>query len=167
VREPVELAAIVAMLLERYNTRAEERGVSLAISGGEDDPVVWGDPGRLLQAASNLVENALRVTPAGASVELELKHGALAVSDRGPGLSQEEMQRAFERFYLHRRHRDATHDGSGLGLAIVSELMSAMGGTARAQARQGGGVRFTLTLDPVGASNERGERQSADPAAAR
>lgn len=111
--------------------------------------LVWGDPGRLLQAASNLVENALRVTPQGSSVEIELAAGSLAVSDRGPGLSPEERARAFERFYLHRRHREALHDGAGLGLAIVSELVSAMGGEARAEARAGGGTRFTLLLELV------------------
>jgi two-component system sensor histidine kinase BaeS len=150
VREPVALAAIAATLLERFQARGRELGVELAVAGAESEPLVWGDPGRLLQAASNLVENALRVTPAGSTVELELAPGTLAVSDRGPGLSAEELRRAFERFYLHRRHRTAEHDGSGLGLAIVRELMHAMGGQARAEVRAGGGARFSLLLDPVG-----------------
>jgi two-component system OmpR family sensor kinase len=152
VREQVSLAATAATLLERYQTRGQELGVTVLAHGIESDPVVWGDSGRLLQAASNLLENALRVTPAGAAVEIELAEGELAVSDGGPGLSSEETERAFERFYLHRRHRDAGHDGAGLGLAIVSELMHAMGGEAQADRRAGGGMRFRLRLEPVGVS---------------
>ncbi len=149
VREPVDLGALAETLLERYGARGRERGVELEILGADSAPLVWADPGRLLQAASNLVENALRVTPPGSSVEIELAAGTLAVVDRGPGLSEQELERAFERFYLHRRHRDAQHDGAGLGLAIVGELLIAMGGEARAQARPGGGARFTLALAPV------------------
>lgn len=148
VREPVSLAAVAETLVERHGARGRERGVQLIVrSSGE--PVVWADHGRLLQAASNLLENALRVTAPGSDVEIELAEGMLAVSDRGPGLSPEELQRAFERFYLHRRHREAHHDGAGLGLAIVGELMSAMGGSALAESRPGGGVRFTLLLEPA------------------
>ncbi len=128
--------------------------MSLLIVAHDADAKVWGDPGRLLQAASNLVENAIRVTPADSAVEIELARGAFAVSDRGPGLPPQDIQRAFERFYLHRRHRDAHHDGAGLGLAIVSELMHAMGGEARAEARQGGGMRFTLLLETVDDTDE-------------
>ena len=124
--------------------------MELIATGAQDAPRVWADPGRLLQAASNLTENALRVSPSGSTVEIELGIGVLALSDRGPGLSPEERERAFERFYLHRRHRDARHDGAGLGLAIVGELVSAMGGAAQAQARPGGGARFLLRLEPVG-----------------
>jgi two-component system, OmpR family, sensor kinase len=160
VREPVKLASIAATLLERYETRARELGVALLVDHLQADPVVWGDPGRLLQAASNLVENALRVSPSGSAVELELRAGALAVSDRGPGLAPEELDRAFERFYLHRRHSDPRHDGAGLGLAIVSELMSAMSGKARAEPRDGGGTRFVLTLEPFS-----GGARSADEGA--
>ena len=149
VREPVDLEGIAATLLERYSSRSQELGVSLVLEPGGQAGQVWGDPGRLLQAASNLVENALRISPRESAVELELARGMLAVSDRGPGLSPEERGRAFERFYLHRRHREGRHDGAGLGLAIVSELMRAMGGEARAEERPGGGSRFALFLEPV------------------
>ncbi len=151
-REPVELAAIAATLLKHYEARCQELGVALLVLGADAGAVVWGDPGRLLQAASNLVENALRVSPSGSAVELELTAATLAICDRGPGLSPEELDRAFERFYLHRRHRDARHDGAGLGLAIVSELMLAMGGEARAEKRPGGGTRFVLSLRPCSLS---------------
>jgi two-component system sensor histidine kinase BaeS len=149
VRQPVELSSIAEMLIERYGARGLERGVQLICRGQEAAAVVWADPGRLLQAASNLVENALRVSPPESAVEVELAVGMLAVSDRGPGLTPEERGRAFERFYLHRRHRDAQHEGAGLGLAIVGELLVAMGGEAQAQSRPGGGTRFVLRLQPA------------------
>ncbi len=154
VREPVALVALAETLIERYRSRGGERGVELRCRGLESAPVVWGDPGRVLQAASNLLENALRVSPPGSTVEVELAPGMLAISDSGPGLEPEERRRAFERFYLHRRSRDAQHDGAGLGLAIVGELTSAMGGEAQVEPRAGGGTRFMLRLQPVGAATD-------------
>jgi signal transduction histidine kinase len=61
--------------------------------------------------------------------------GRIVVADTGPGLAPEDLPRAFERFYLHDRYRSERADGSGLGLAIVKELVVAMGGTSRPQAR--------------------------------
>ena len=89
---------------------------------------------RLLQAISNLIENALRLTPAGGSVTRARRSpGRIAVRDTGPGLAAEDLPRAFERFYLYDRYRSERAVGSGLGLAIVKELVRAMGG-------DGGGV---------------------------
>ena len=146
LREPVDLTASALTLQERHAARARELGVELLVRGAASPTAVLGDRERLLQAGSNLIENALRVTARGSAVELEVSAGVLAISDRGPGLDAQERARAFERFYLHRRHRDARHGGAGLGLAIVAELMRAMGGEARVDARAGGGSRFELRL---------------------
>ena len=88
-----------------------------------------GDHDRILQAVSNLIENALRVTPSGGSVAVRAGAGQITVRDTGPGLDPEDIPRAFERFYLYGRYRSERPVGSGLGLAIVRELISAMGGT--------------------------------------
>ena len=104
-----------------------------------------GDHDRLLQAVSNLVENALRVTPRGGRVEILAGPGRLEVRDTGPGLSAEDRARAFERLHLHRRYAERA-GGSGLGLAIVAELVAAMGGRARAGPAPGGGTAFVLEL---------------------
>ncbi len=146
VRERVELGSVARTLLERHAVRARELGLELLVAGDEAPRYVWADRDRLIQAASNLLENALRVSPRGSCVQLEVAATALVVCDRGPGLTENERRRAFERFYLHRLHRDARHGGAGLGLAIVAELMNAMEGEARVEARQGGGACFQLRL---------------------
>ena len=88
-----------------------------------------GDEGRLLQATSNLVENALRLTPSGGSVTVSAPPGRdHRVATPGPGLAAEDLPRAFDRFYLYDRYRSERAVGSGLGLAIVAELAAAMGG---------------------------------------
>jgi two-component system OmpR family sensor kinase len=144
-REPVDLGAIAATAAERHQRRARELGLELASSSDEGSTAL-GDEGRLLQATSNLVENALRLTPAGGQVSVHAGPGWLSVRDTGPGLAPEDLDRAFERFYLHDRYRSERAVGSGLGLAIVSELARAMGGTVEAANGPGGGAEFTLRL---------------------
>lgn len=142
---PIDLAAIGATAVQRHLPRAGELGVALTCT---TDHGAWGigDEGRLLQATSNLVENALRLTPAGGSVEVSTRAGAIAVRDTGPGLAAEDLPRAFERFYLYDRYRSERAVGSGLGLAIVKELTSAMGGEVTAAARPGGGAEFQIWI---------------------
>ncbi len=144
-REPVDLAAIAAQAVERHQPAARELAVQL--SGGADDgAAAVGDAGRLLQVTSNLIENALRLTPAGGSVSVRARPGRLAVRDTGPGLAQEDLPHAFERFYLHNRYRSERPVGSGLGLAIVRELVTAMGGSVHASSPPGGGAEFVIQL---------------------
>src|SRR4029077_13861502 len=88
-----------------------------------------GDADRVLQVVSNLVENALRLTPRGGEVRVVTAPGMLRVEDTGPGLEMEDRERAFERFYLHERYGRERPVGTGLGRAIVKELTEAMGGS--------------------------------------
>ena len=150
-RDPVDLAGVVEPLLERHLPRAREMGVELSGSSAPDSWVL-GDFDRILQAVSNLIENALRVTPAGGSVTIRAAKGAIAVRDTGPGLDPADIPRAFERFYLYGRYRSERSVGSGLGLAIVQELASAMGGTVEASTSAANGARgaqFTIRLTPM------------------
>ncbi len=142
---PVDLTAVAAAAVRRHLPRAQELGVALA-AAGDDDAWAIGDEGRLLQATSNLIENALRLTPAGGSVEVRVRPGAIAVRDTGPGLAAEDLPRAFERFYLYDRYHSGRAVGSGLGLAIVKELSSAMGGEVSATGRPGGGAEFQIRI---------------------
>lgn len=145
--EPVDLGAIATRALERHLPRARELGVELC-SMVEEPARGLGDEDRLLQATSNLVENALRLTPAGGSVTVHASVAKLSVRDTGPGLASEDLPHAFERFYLHGRYRSERAVGSGLGLAIVHELALAMGGDVEAANAAGGGAQFTLRLQP-------------------
>ena len=143
--EPVDLNEVARAVEERYAPRAQDFGVTLAVEAGEQAGAV-ADRDRLVQVASNLVENALRSTPAGGRVVVRTARRSIAVEDTGPGLSPEDLPRAFERFYLHGRYRGGRSVGSGLGLAIVRELTEAMGGSVSVQSTLGGGTAFLVTL---------------------
>ena len=117
---PRQLAAAVAPLVRTIAPDAKLvvgmslgglTALSLAATNGAARAV--GDAGRLLQVSSNLIENALRLTPAGGIITVAVAEGRISVRDTGPGLAQEDLPRAFERFYLHGRYRS----GSGVGSA--------------------------------------------------
>jgi signal transduction histidine kinase len=117
--------------------------VALHAEGGE--AWVEADLDRLLQVASNLVENALRETPAGGSVTVSAREASLVVSDTGSGIPAEDVPHAFERFYLYDKIGKDRPVGSGLGLAIVKQLVSAMGGEVGVQS-DSRGTTFVVTL---------------------
>lgn len=144
-QDRVDLASVAEASVERHRPAAGELEITLSCSN-TDGAWALGDEGRLLQATSNLIENALAMTPPGGAVMVSAGPGRLVVGDTGPGLDTEDLPRAFERFYLHDRYRSEQDVGSGLGLAIVHELTLAMGGAARVANRPGGGAEFTLEL---------------------
>jgi signal transduction histidine kinase len=145
-REPVDLAEVVRHAVDRHLPQARELSVALTAAPIPEGSWVQGDEDRILQALSNLIENALRLTPAGGSVEVGAGPGELTVRDTGPGLEPQDIPRAFERFYLHGRYRSERPVGSGLGLAIVRELVTAMGGSVEASTPPTGGAQFTIRL---------------------
>ena len=160
-REPVDLAGVVEEAVERHLPRAREIGVELSGAGAPGDWVL-GDHDRILQAVSNLIENALRLTPAGGSVAVRAAGGAITVRDTGPGLDPEDIPHAFERFYLYGRYRSERPVGSGLGLAIVQELISAMGGTVEASSpAHGPGTDGTGGTDGAGGTGGAGGTRGA------
>jgi two-component system OmpR family sensor kinase len=141
----VDLGDIAKLVADRHRPRANMLGVSLDIVVDGSAPAL-GDRDRLMQAVSNLVENALRLTPVGGGVTITAGPGAITVRDTGPGLAAADLPHAFERFYLYERYRSERAVGSGLGLAIVSELATRMGGTIRVESSPGKGAAFTLEL---------------------
>jgi two-component system OmpR family sensor kinase len=148
-RERVDLQAIASNSVQRHAPRADELGITLTTvpdGTGESDAPGLGDADRLLQITSNLIENALRLTPEGGTVSVRAGPGHITVADTGPGLAAEDLPHAFERFYLTERYRSERAVGSGLGLAIVKELAQAMGGEVRAVASPGGGAEFSVSV---------------------
>ncbi len=143
--QPVDLSTIVADAVSRHGAESARVGVSL-IGETNGRAAAVADPDRTLQVLSNLIENALRSTPAGGAVVVGAHPGELTVADNGSGLAAEELPRAFERFYLHGRHAANGAVGTGLGLAIVKELTEAMGGTVSVESAPGAGTRFTVRL---------------------
>ncbi len=150
----IDLAEVVQDVSRRYQQAAAEFGVTLhAVTDGPAPAVADAD--RVLQVVSNLVENALRLTPAGGEVRVVAQPGVLRVEDTGPGLDASDRERAFERFYLHERYGRERPVGTGLGLAIVKELTHAMGGSVAVESRAGEPTVFTVRLGiPVGARDE-------------
>ena len=166
-RRPLESSALDLVVLADEvctNAAAAHPGRSITLDAAGPTRVM-GDADLLRQALSNLVSNALRHTPASASVTVEVRAiGHLVevvVSDTGPGLAPESLARVFDRFWQADPSRAA--GGSGLGLAIVAAIVAEHGGTVLAANRPadvGGGARFTLRI-PVDA---RGSASSASPA---
>jgi two-component system OmpR family sensor kinase len=149
-REPVALEGLVQALAETYQARAVEQGVTLEV----DAPVrveVEGDERWLYQLVGNLLDNALKFTPAGGRVTVAVRpqpgRALLSVGDTGPGIPEESLERIFERFYqvdLSRTREQKS--GSGLGLAIAAWIAQAHGGRIFAGNQAEGGALFTVEL---------------------
>ena len=142
--EPVDLAELAQAAVARHEAVARELDVSLGADGNES--WVAADHDRLLQVASNLVENAMRETPAGGTVTVTAADRRLVVSDSGPGLELADLPHAFDRFFLYDKYGRERLLGSGLGLAIVKQLTEAMSGSVAVESTPGGGATFVVTL---------------------
>jgi two-component system sensor histidine kinase BaeS len=145
-REPLDLGNAAREVVRRYEGQARAFGVGLeAVTDGTAP--AEGDLDRVVQVVSNLVENALRVTPAGGRVRVIALPGSMTVADTGTGLPAEDVPRAFEHFYLYdKASRDGRTVGTGLGLAIVKELTEAMDGSVEVRSEAGVGTTFVVRL---------------------
>lgn len=149
---PVELTGVVRAAAIAWKPRCDEVGVELRAELG--GPIgAYTDPGRVRQVLDGLVENALRVVPAGAPIVLAVRaepHYAVAeVRDGGPGLSDDDLAVAFQQGVLHERYKGVRRVGSGLGLALASGLVVRLGGRMEAGHAPEGGARFTVRLPPL------------------
>jgi two-component system, OmpR family, sensor kinase len=166
-REPVDLAEVAREAVARHEASARTFSVSLTAAG--DESWVDADLDRVLQIASNLIENALRETPPGGAVTVQASGRQLLVADTGPGLEPDDLARAFDRFFLYDKYGRERPVGSGLGLAIVKQLALAMGGDVTVASSAGAGATFTLELPrspsrgPAQASADR-RSTTVDPA---
>ena len=144
-REAVDLTALAHDVARRYEGTAHDAGLTLLLNTEAGGGVV-ADNDRVLQVVSNLVENAIRCTPAPGTVTITTAPGAVSVADTGRGLTGDDLPRAFERFYLYSRYGTDRPVGTVLGLAIVKELTEAMGGTVSVASAVGVGTAFTVAL---------------------
>ena len=160
--EPVDLAEVTREAVRRHDASARQFGVALSAHG--DEAWVEADADRVLQVASNLVENALRATPSGGAVTVRAEEpGKLVVADTGPGIPPEDVPRAFERFYLYDKAGKDRPVGSGLGLAIVQQLVTAMGGDVRVRS-DSSGTTFEVALRPQPRAVDDFEVRTSQPA---
>ena len=150
-RKPVDLAAVVREAVDAARVVEPDRPIELSV----EPATVTGDEARLRQVLDNLLANARAHTPAGTPVSVELRQvdgrAELSVADHGPGLTEEQAARVFERFYRADTSRARASGGAGLGLSIVAAVTEAHGGTAEARPTPGGGATFVITL-PLGAA---------------
>jgi len=157
--EPIDLAAAAREAVRRYRPQADAFGVELeAITNGAAPAL--GDGDRTLQIVSNLVENALRLTPPGGLVRVVAEPCTLTVEDTGPGLRPDELPRAFDRFFLYSRYGKERPVGTGLGLAIVKQLVEGMHGSVDVESEPGRSTRFVVRL-PAAAAPTPSERALA------
>lgn len=148
---PVSIVHVVHAAMETVGPMAVEKGVQVRFDGEFEVPVVRGDVKRLQQVMSNLLSNSIKFTPAGGQVTTSVQCAAgeieIVVRDTGEGIDPAFLPYVFERFSQASQHATARAGGLGLGLAIVKDLVTAHGGSIRAEsAGRGTGAAFTIRL---------------------
>ena len=156
-REPMDLAHLAREVAREWTPRALAAHMDLGYEGDDHLPLL-GDALQLREALANLLDNALRYTPAGSTITLAVQtqggEAVVAVEDSGPGLTDDELGHVFQRFW----RASTLPGGCGLGLAIVQEIALRHGGKAHAERRAPHGLRVVLRLPLGHASSSAGYR---------
>jgi signal transduction histidine kinase len=138
---------IVSATLDMFSALAEGRELTLERRTPQGDIELECDRDRVIQALGNLVANSIKVTPAGGAVRVGFERDAnevvFRVEDSGPGLSQDELAKVFDRYWRGDR---TSYKGAGLGLAIAKGIVDAHRGRIWAESRLGEGSRFLIAL---------------------
>jgi two-component system, OmpR family, sensor histidine kinase BaeS len=147
-REPTDVARLVEEVAGAHRVAADTAGVTLSILSAPDLPMLEVDPARIRQVIGNLVANALRSTPSGGSISVDVSRTnggiGLSVRDTGAGMDPDAVEHAFDRFY-----RSADSSGSGLGLPIARNLIEAHGGRIELRSVPGEGTSVDVRLPPT------------------
>jgi heavy metal sensor kinase len=145
--EEVDLVRVVERACELFQAIAEDNGVTIAAEL-PDSCLVYGETRKLQRMVANLLDNALKFTPSKGTVTVSLKADngqvAIAVSDTGIGISEDDLPHVFKRFY--RCDNSRAQQGTGLGLSLVKAIAGSLGGTVNATSHLGKGSTFTVTL---------------------
>lgn len=158
--QELDVNALIGRVYRKFLALTKDRNINLTRSEDRNDLILnEADPDRLEQVLTNLLDNAIRHTPAGAGIRIEAgkRNGSrgeeivLKVADEGQGIPPEDLPFIFERFYKADKARKRDHKGgTGLGLAIVKNLVEAHGGKITAASGQGVGTTFTIHLPVKG-----------------
>jgi two-component system phosphate regulon sensor histidine kinase PhoR len=135
--------------------RAEARDLALRVESGPHIPQVMADPDRIQQVLVNLLDNAIKYSRSGRTVQVRVASDSgeqvrIEVRDEGIGIPAAELPRIGERFYRADRARSRSEGGSGLGLAIAQALVHAHGGRLWLESEEGNGTVVTFTLPAAG-----------------
>lgn len=146
---PVDVGELAGSLVEQLQPVAETRGIQLSCEQ-PDRVMVEGDGGWLERLLLNLLDNAMKFTAAGGRVEVDVSRNGtratIIVSDTGIGMSSEDAERAFERFFRADRARSSSTEGAGLGLSLAQWIAQSHHGAITIDSRRGTGSIFTITL---------------------
>ncbi len=149
-REPFSLAELIQDVLQKYELRARDAGVHLDVRLDSRVPFVYANIGLIERVLENLLDNALRHTPRGGSVNLVLVPGgdsvSVKLSDTGCGIPDQDLPHIFDRFYRSRKPGTRSDDGAGLGLAIARRILELHGGRIEAASGYRSGTTFTFEL---------------------
>ncbi len=144
------IGTIVVEAVDAMRAHAVAKGLVLRMEPSDPAPIIIGDSTLLRQAIANLVDNAIKYTPAGGSVSVGLRTTPqdvlVTVSDTGIGIAPEDQVRLFEKFYRIRRRDVQDVQGSGLGLAIVKSIIERHGGRVWLESELNRGTTFTIAL---------------------
>ncbi|HLO28120.1 MAG TPA: ATP-binding protein [Anaerolineales bacterium] len=148
--QAVDMNEVAYSVIGKYVASAQEHGVSLRLIPSRYLPPVWGDPKSLERAVMALVDNAIKFSPRGGAVNINLTESdgkiLVAVEDHGIGIANENLPRIFNRFYHLERSGDDLFSGIGLGLAITRQVIEQHQGSLDVVSEPGKGSTFTLTL---------------------
>jgi two-component system, OmpR family, sensor kinase len=149
----VDLLSLASDAVHDAQSIAPKRHIAMQVLDGPGTPEVVGDEARLRQVLGNLVANALQHTPETAGITVRVgtdgDNAVLEVADEGPGMTDHDAQRVFERFYRTDSSRARASGGTGLGLSLVDSLVYAHGGTVGVTTAPGKGCRFRVTLPRI------------------
>lgn len=147
--EPFPISELVQDIIQKFTLVAQEKGLALRATLKPDVPFVVGDISLIERLLDNLLENAIRHTPAGGQIDVSVTNAAntivLEVSDSGTGIPCEVLPHIFKRFYTDRT-RSASAGGAGLGLAIAKRIVELHGGDITAHSKLGHGATFKIEL---------------------
>jgi two-component system, OmpR family, phosphate regulon sensor histidine kinase PhoR len=151
-REAVELRALILSVIDEYRNRPDAAKHHLETQLDAEIDRVLIDPLKLHQVLNNLIDNALKYTPAGSQIRIEAELRStdneveIRVSDDGPGIPEADLPHIFERFYRVEKGRSRERGGTGLGLSIVKHIAALHGGRVRADSVVGQGTTFRVWL---------------------
>jgi signal transduction histidine kinase len=146
----VDMGEVTRSVAKRYQSRAADKNISLNMHGDKNLPFISGDPRALERALSALVDNAIKFSPNGGEVDLNLKAERdallIKVEDHGIGISPNTQPHVFDRFYHLERHDNQLYGGIGLGLAIARQVIEQHNGSLEVFSTPGKGSTFTIKL---------------------
>ena len=148
--QPVDLGEVSRNVAEKYKGKAADKKIALTLRGSQNLPTIPGDARSLERALMALVDNALKFSPHGGDVEIQIESTRekllVMVRDQGIGIASEALPRIFDRFYHIERHDNDLYSGIGLGLAIARQVIEQHNGALEVSSAPGKGSVFTMTF---------------------